>query len=440
MLRKNYLTSFLAIALFLTGGLAVFAQTAPVRGKVELKKADGTFEPVAGAVIDVYRTDVKGKQPSNKTNKKGEFAFAGLPVGTFAFVISAPNIKPEVFPNVRAGNDAVNITVVAGDGKRLTEDEARASLAAIIPTTTPGAKPAELTAEQKKAQAEYEKQVAEINAKNTKTQNNDALIKKVLAEGNKSYEDKNFDVAIAKYDEGINAEPDFAGSAPVLLNNKTASLLARARINYNQAVKLTDAAAKTTALIGVKKDLEDAVASSDRALTVLKSATASDASIQKGYDSNKFQALGNRKDAYWLMSKTGADRTKGKETLAAYEEYMAVETDAKKKTDAQLALAEALQESNEFDLAVVEFEKVLAQNPDNVDALVGAGLSLVNVGFISNDKAKLQQGANYLQKFVDTAPDTHKYKADAKGVIDNLKNDQKVTPQKVTKGTTKKKS
>ena len=81
MLRKNYLTILLAVVLFLTGSLAAFAQTAPVRGKVELKKADGTLVPVADAVVDVYRIDIAGKPSPSKTNKKGEFSFAGLPLG-----------------------------------------------------------------------------------------------------------------------------------------------------------------------------------------------------------------------------------------------------------------------------------------------------------------------------------------------------------------------
>ena len=80
MLRK-YSVPFLAIAILLAGSLAVFAQTAPVRGKVELKKADGTLTPVANATVDVYRTDVKAKLPSGKTDKKGAFVFAGLPLG-----------------------------------------------------------------------------------------------------------------------------------------------------------------------------------------------------------------------------------------------------------------------------------------------------------------------------------------------------------------------
>jgi hypothetical protein len=148
MFRKNYFTFLLAIALFMAGNLAVFAQTAPVRGQVVLKKADGTIVPLANAVIDVYRTDTKGKLPSGKTNSKGEFSFAGFPLGaTFAFAVSAPNAAAQVFPGVKAGNEKVTITVVEGSGNRFTEDEARQALNAPAPVVN---QTAELTPEQKR--------------------------------------------------------------------------------------------------------------------------------------------------------------------------------------------------------------------------------------------------------------------------------------------------
>ena len=434
MLRKNYYTLLFAVALFLTSGLAVFAQTAPVRGKVELKKADGTVVPVADAVVDVFRTDIAGKPAPSKTNKKGEFSFAGLQLGgVYIISISAPNVRPQVFPGVKAGNEAVNITVTQGDGKRYTEEEAKKAVAAALPADEPNGKPVELTAEQKKAQVEYDKQVAEITAKNNKVQQNDVLIRKVLEEGNKAFNDKNYDVAIAKYDEGITAEPDYVGSAPVLLNNKTAALLVRARINYNQSVK-GDATVKAAGLTSVKKDLEDAVTASESSLKILSSATSTDAAIQKSYEANKLQALANRKEAYWLMAKTGTDRTKGKETLTAFQEYIALETDAKKKSDTQLALGDALRENGDAENAIPAYRKVLETSPENPDALAGLGLSLFSVGAgsVPENTAQMQEGLNLMTRFTEIAPDTHPLKASVKDAVDYLKT-KKLEPQKMPK-------
>jgi hypothetical protein len=129
MFRKNYLISFLTIALFLIGSVAIFGQTAPIRGRVEQKGADGKVTPIPGALVEVYRTDVKSKFPSDTTDKKGAFSFAGLPLGAvFILSVSGPGINPEIIPNVKAGMENLVINVLPGDGKKWTEDEVRRRL------------------------------------------------------------------------------------------------------------------------------------------------------------------------------------------------------------------------------------------------------------------------------------------------------------------------
>src|SRR5919205_322560 len=83
--------------------VAVSAQTMQVEGTVKLKAADGTMKPVAGALINIYRTDVKG-QWDVKTDKSGHFIRLGIPVqGNFLFVVSAPECQPTWANNVRVG-------------------------------------------------------------------------------------------------------------------------------------------------------------------------------------------------------------------------------------------------------------------------------------------------------------------------------------------------
>jgi tetratricopeptide (TPR) repeat protein len=448
MFRKNYFTVLLAAALLLIGSSAVFAQTAPVRGKVELVKADGTREPVVGAVVEPFRTDAKGKSPSAKTNKKGEFSFAGLQLGqTFALSISAPKIKPTLQPGIKAGMENVNITVSEGDGKRWSEDEVRQALAApastgtsttaTASTTSPETtdqKPAELTAEQKKAQAEYEAKVKEVTAKNENIKKNSQIIQNALKEGNDAFGSKNYDVAIVKYTEGINAEPDFVGSTPILLNNKGAALKTRATDTYNQAVRSSDQATKAASLTKVKQDLQDAVASYSRSWTILKAAQPADITNQANYESTKLQALTGLTDSYRLLTQTKSDMTKGSEAEAAFTEYFAIETDAAKKAKAQVVLGDILRDSGESEKALAAYQAVLQGTPNNPDALVGAGLMLVNIGYINNDKAKFQEASNYLQKFLSNAPATHPFNDDAKALIDTLKKEQNITPQKSGKG------
>ncbi|HEX8287820.1 MAG TPA: tetratricopeptide repeat protein [Pyrinomonadaceae bacterium] len=445
MFRKNYFTFLLATALFLTSGLAVLAQTAPIRGKVELVKADGTREPVAGAVVEPFRTDAKGKAPSAKTNKKGEFSFAGLQLGqTFALSISAPNIKPALQQNVKAGMENILITVTEGDGKRWSEEEIRQALAAPASNNTSGGaataatqgasgngnQKVELTEEQKKEQAEYESKVKEVTAKNEKIQKNTAVIQAALKEGNDAFNSKNYDAAIAKYSEGINAEPDFVGSAPILLNNKGAALKIRAVDVYNQAVKSSDQAAKAASLARVKQDLQDAVASYSRSWTILKTAQAADISNPANHEAAKLQALTGLTDSYRLLAVTKSDTTKGAEAEVAFSDYFAVETDAAKKAKAQIVLGDILRDSGESEKALAAYQTVLQGSPNNPDALVGAGLMLVNIGYLNNDKAKFQEASNFLQKFLSNAPATHPFADDAKALLDTLKKEQNVTPQK----------
>ena len=449
MLRKNYFTFLLAAALFLMGSTAIFAQTAPVRGKVEMVKADGTREPVAGAVVEPFRTDAKGKSPAAKTNKKGEFTFAGLQLGqTFALSVSAPNVKPSLQPGIKAGMENVNITVTEGDGKRWNEDEVRQALSA--PATTGSTdtantatnnaapsenqKPAELTAEQKKAQAEYEKKLAEATARNENIKKSTEIVTASLKAGNDAFNSKNYDTAIVKYTEGIEADPNFVGTTPVLLNNKGAALKIRATDTYNQAVKSTDAAAKAPAIAKVKQDLQDAVATFARSWEILKAAQPADISNQANYETAKLQALTGLTDAYRLLAVTKTDTTKAAAAEVAFTDYFAVETDAAKKAKAQIVLGDILRDSGESEKALAAYQSVLQSAPNNPDALVGAGLMLVNIGYLNNDKVKFQEASNYLQKFLSNAPATHPFTDDAKALIDTLKKEQNITPQKSGKG------
>lgn len=443
MFSRKYFTFFLATVLFLVGNIAAFAQTAPVTGKVELKKADGTTEPVAGALVEVFRTDIKGKLPSSKTSKKGDFSFAGLPLGaTFVFSISGTGIKPEIIPNIKAGRENFVITVTEGDGKKWTEDEVRQALAgnstgAANTTTATTSDSGKMTEEQKKAQEERAKLEAEYAEKKKKVENANATIQRALTEGNQAYNSKNYDIAVVKFEEGYQASPDFVGSAPILLNNKGAALRGRAVVVFNENVKSTDAATKSAAMTKVKKDLADAVDAYSKSWTVLKTAPAADITDPKTYEAAKFDTLRGAKDALKLMAATEqVDTTKTDLAKTLIAEYLAIETDQAKKVEAQRVLGDVFLAAGDAENAIVEYKKVLDIEPNDPDALAGLGLSLVNTAYKvdgSIDKAKMQEAVNYLQKFTDVAPATHKYMDDAKGLIASLKKEQNVAPQKTSK-------
>src|SRR6185436_4746981 len=119
----------LMVAILLAfASVTAFAQVGELRGHVWMQQADGQKVPLADAQIDVFRTDMNAKY-NTKTNKKGEFVFAGLPfIGTYLVAASHPTAKPGWVPGVKAGRDIpCEITVTPGDGKRLTLDEIKAA-------------------------------------------------------------------------------------------------------------------------------------------------------------------------------------------------------------------------------------------------------------------------------------------------------------------------
>jgi tetratricopeptide (TPR) repeat protein len=454
MLRKNYFIYLTVVALFLLSSVAVFAQVSPVRGKIELKKADGTTVPAAEAVIDVYRTDAKGKMPSGKTNKKGEFAFAGLPVGQrFMFVVSAPGVQAQIFPNLKAGDEGVLFTVYEGDGKRLTEEEARQLLTApkkssnnagnttnttnttnTANTTnksdTPAATPEEIAAA-KKAQAEYEAKKAEVESKNKKIEGINQIVDKAISEGKAAFDAKNYDLAIERYTEGVNADPEFIGTAPVFLNNRGTAYKLRGFDSYKKST--TDATNKASLMESAKKDFLASANDFQKSLALLKTANTTDPKLQKDYEANKRVALTGLVETRRLLIGTRADTTQNKEAVAALEEYAAMETDAAQKTKTMLLMADALRLAGDSANAVPIYKKILEISPEDPNVLGGLGLSLFDVGVSTTNKEQMQEGLNLMERFTQVAPETHPLKTDIKGAVEYLKTNEKLTAQPTKK-------
>ena len=433
MFRKSLISLiFTGIVIFI-GGVAVFAQSAPVTGTVEMLKADGTKAPVDGALVEVFRTDIKASSPPAKTNKRGEFNFAGLQLGwTFILSVSAPGASPTYITNVKAGQERLLITMQPGDGSKTPEDEVRKQVAK--PKTAPGTvEPAQNTEEMKKAQADFEVKKKAVEENNKKASQTNEIVTAALKAGNEAFAAKNFDVAITKYDEGIAADPNFVGSAPIFYNNRGIALRSRGVDAYNAGIKNADVSAKVESFGKAKKDFADAATGYLNSWTVLKNAPAADISDRANFDSNRMGTLRGAVEVFQMAVRTEqVDQVVIDAAKILIPEYQSAETDAAKKAAASLAFADLYRVLGDSDNAITAYKAILEGSPDNPDALVGAGLSLVNIGYINNDKTKLQEGSNLLAKFAAIAPDTNKYKADALALIDTLKKEQNVTPQKVT--------
>jgi tetratricopeptide (TPR) repeat protein len=422
-MRRLYVFNLvIAIAVLAFSAIGASAQTGQLRGSVKLVGADGNATPLANAVVDVWRTDISGDYHT-KTDKKGEWIFAGLPyVGTYTVSVSAPGAAPMARSGVKAGREiSVDLSLPPGNGKKFTKDEAIAAAGSGAPATG-----ADAEAEKAKA-AEIAKKNEEIMSANKKIEDANKVIGDSFKAGNTALMAKNYDEAIKQYDAGLAADPDHPG-IPSLLTNKSAALRSRAVDKYNAAITSKDDAARSAGLDAAKADFKLAAEAANQAVDqIKKQPAATDPETQKQQNTNKYFALSSRAEAMRFFV-TKVDPTKIDDGVAAFQEYIAVESDPAKKSAAQTSMAQMLLDSGAADKAIAEFQKIVAEKPDDPDANLGLGLAL----FSSGDKGKYQEAANYLQKFVDKAPDTHRFKADAKAVLTELKNTENVVPEKTT--------
>jgi tetratricopeptide (TPR) repeat protein len=426
-MRRSYLfSSIMAAAVIALSAFAASAQTGQLRGHVTLKQADGTAVKAANAIIDVFRTDMSGAFHT-KTDKNGEFIFAGLPfIGEYTIGVSMPGAAPGFLRGVKAGRDVdYAITLLPGDGSKFTLDDIKKIKSGETGAATGGTgESGGESAADKAKREELLKKNAEIEEANKKATNINAIVGESFKAGNTALTAKNYDEAVKQYDIGLAADPEQSA----LLTNKAAALKARGVEKYNAAIQNKDDAGRTAGIESAKADFKGAAEAADKAVEIVKKEPATaDPNDQKRHEANKYTAMNVRAEAYRLYVSKG-DPSKADDGIVAYQEYIAAETDATKKNKAQIDLAQMLLDAGAGDKALAEYQKILAVSPDDPDANLGAGLALYSTG----DKAKYQEAANYFQHFVDKAPDTHKFKNDARDILANLKNTENVTPEKIT--------
>jgi tetratricopeptide (TPR) repeat protein len=429
MRRSYFITSIAAVAVLLCSAALISAQVGQLRGTVRLIGADGQPAPVAGATIDVFRTDLSSEYHT-KSEKNGDWVFAGLPyVGTYIVAISAPGAQANAKGGVKAGREIpVDVILAPGDGKRLTLEEAKEAVARGSSSSSGGGE----SAADKARREEMLKKGKELDESNKKNANINQAVGDAFKAGNAALNAKNYDEALKQYDIGLAADAD----QPTLLTNKTLALKARGVDKYNVAIKIKDddasKASKAAGLESAKADFKAAIEAANKAAELSsKMPAATDPNDQKQQALNKYATLTARAEAYRLFV-TKADASQADAGAAAFDDYIAVETDPAKKAKAQMDKAQLLFDAGAADKAIVEFKKILDAQPDNVDALYGIGICEISVAYGASDKVKMQEGVNYLQQFVDKAPDAHRYKAEAKATLAELKSTENVVPEKTT--------
>lgn len=248
----------------------------------------------------------------------------------------------------------------------------------------------------------------------------------LMKDGNEALKDRKYDVAIAKYDQGIKEEPEYVGIAPGLYCNRGMARMQRAADLYNKAIKATDENEKINGLKNCSNDLAASANDFVASWKLLKNTPASEIDDQSYYDTAKVQTVRGAKDTFQMAVRTGqVPQPVIDAAILLLPEYLAVESDTAKRSEAALLIADLYRAKTDSFHAADAYKKILESSPDNVDALAGAGLSLVNAGYQSSDDAKLQEGANYLKQYLQLAPDTHKFKPDAITALETLNKQNK---------------
>ena len=436
MLNKTYLTLILTVTIITLGALTGAAQVAPVRGEVKLQKADGTTVPVADAVVEAYRTDIdRGVMPAAKTNRRGEFGFVGFQLGhTYALAVSGTGIGPRVEPNVKPGRENIVIVVTEGDGRKLTEAEVREVVKAAASLPAGGVNEAD-----KKRQAEIEKQNAEIIEKNKRVQADDEAARKAYSDGKAALEAKNYDLAIAKFSEGVAAVPDYVGSTPVLLGGKVIAYKGRGYNYYVQGAGTPDAAGRIEKYNLAKKEYHDALAAYQQAMEVIKKApAATDPKEQTQRKAIAADLYLNAIEVHRLMAVGQIDTTRTAEAEAIINEYIASEADPAKQATARKTLGDIMRAGGEFDKAIAAYKAVLETKPDDTEVMASLGLSLVGLATTVDppNKDQMQEGLNYMQRYADSvqilptdSKQVQEFKQSVKDTVEYLKTEQKLKAQ-----------
>lgn len=414
-MRINLLTRLAAIALLSAMcAVAVSAQIATASGKITMKQADGTLVPVQGATVVFYRTDIKSKVET-KTDKNGVYTYAGLNyVGTYTIAVSAPNARPDFGVNLRISQRPENnFTLEPGDGNTLTLEQINA-----LAAKSSGGGGAAASAEVRKAREKQAAEIAAINAENEKAAATNVKLGDILKTGNAAFSAKNYDQAIATYDQGIQADPTQA----VFYSNKSMALRSRAIDRYNTAAKTKDKAGINAA----REDFKTATELADKAVTTYRANKAKNASTTAPASGTpQKEELNNflmpRVETYRIALQINTPNVADAATKA-FKEYIAVETDPVKKGKAEASLAEALYLSGQTDQAIASYRAILSSDPNNLDAIYGLGIAL------AGSETTAAEARDMLKRYVAKAPADDPHKADAASAIEALNEALKAAP------------
>lgn len=400
-------TATLLGSLVLLSATSAAAQVIPISGKVTLKQADGSVAPIAGALVDVYRTDITQKFQTT-TDARGIYTVTLAYIGTYTIAVSARGARPDYRVGVRLMRQPVHdFTLIPGDGSRLTLEQIKAG------ATQPAGSPASNA-----STSESESKIKELKERKKNITRENEIVSRTFKAGNEALSSRRFDEAVALYREGLAVRPD----EPALLTNLSQALRLRGADHFNAAIKLSGAA-KEARMNAAKKDWLEAARSSRTAIDIV-SKPSSDPEQQQIYAQNKISALATYALAMGLVAMK-FDQTQAPAAWEAYKGYIAVETDPARKLKLREDALQMLFDADSMDKSIVEARKILVSEPDDLAANRVLGLALL----ASDNKMNFQESADHLQRYVELAPDSDPQKWTARESLHFLKEIEGITPR-----------
>lgn len=391
-----------------------WAQVGQVEGTVRIKVADGTKKPVPDALVDIYRTDIKGHWEV-KTDKNGHYVRLGLPLGgQFLFVLSGPGISPTYIAGRITQMPVVDFAADPGEGQKLTLEDVQKAIAgqkAGGGGQTGGAR----TAPVDKAKMEAAQKEQETKNKDAKElQENFDQARNHYNTGVDLMKATNYQNALSEFELASNVDPG-KHAAMLLLSYRANANLAEA--HYQIGVDLFNKRQRPEA----RTHFESALAASRKAIAGGSNDTAEN-NPSLNTDLIVYYNIFIKNAGLLVEHYSSVDLVD--ETLKLVDKVAAL--DAVNKNKWGVMKADILRWAIKSEEAVAAYKKVLADDPAYADALYGLGLTLIG----STERAQIQEGANTLAEFVAKAPPTDKRVPIVKDALEGVKNAYKVEAEK----------
>lgn len=406
-----------AVAVLLTAAsaLSAFAQVGRMEG--EVKKA-GSNEPIPNAEVQIHRNDIKWSA-TLKTDKKGKFIHAGIQYGgTYTIIVSAEGFAPTFTTGHKPDQPIPPYELMVGDGKKPTFEEAKAAMgkgpgggaAPGSAAAAGGNKAGNAAGPSKKEIEEYNKKVEEIKKKNENIENTNKAMNAALEAGKAAFNAKDYNTAVGEFDKGIALDAE----QNVFWYFKGLSLYNRGVTKLNESMKPENKDQMQPIKDAAKADFTDAVKNATKAVELLDAQSAADPAKAAANKANKIAYIKVKADAGNLLAERFFDQAAAEAASKDYAAMAELTDDPEQKKKLLFKGAEGLRISGAMVAAQTVYKSIIAMDPNYAEAYYGMGLSFFG------DEKTFQDGANYLQFFIDKAPANDPRVAEAKGAITQM--------------------